>query len=154
MLKALRENKIQVAILWSICPETFSFTYYECFAAGVFVITNQNSGNIEAMVRENKNGIILRDEMELLYFLSNPEMLKEKIMDWVERDYNCPEILRENDVLFENRFLDQEKFKIKDFHIEEKRIENRQQKEFMILIKKSMIFFYKWIKKWAVKLFY
>ena len=138
MLKALRENKIQVAILWSICPETFSFTYYECFAAGVFVITNQNSGNIEAMVRENKNGIVLRDEMELRRFLSNAKLLKEKIMDWVERDYNCPEILRENDVLFENRFLNQEKVERKDFYIEEKRqkMEKMKEKEYIVLLKK------------------
>lgn len=156
MLKALRENKIQVAILWSICPETFSFTYYECFVAGVFVITNQNSGNIEAMVRENKNGIVLRDEMELRRFLSNAKLLKEKIMDWVERDYNCPEILRENDVLFENRFLNQEKVERKDFYIEEKRqkMEKMKEKEYIVLLKKSMILFYKWIKKWVIKLFY
>jgi len=156
MLKALRKNKIQAAILWSICPETFSFTYYECFAAGVFVITNQNSGNIEAMVKKNKNGIVLRDERELLHFLSDPNVLKEKIMDWVEKDYNCPEILRENDVIFENRFLAQEKVERKDFYIEDKQqeLDEKKQIESMIFFKKSMILFYKWIKKWAVKLFY
>ena len=77
-------------------------------------------------------------------------------MDWVEKDYNCPEILRENDVIFENRFLAQEKVERKDFYIEEKRqkMEKMKEKEYIVLLKKSMILFYKWIKKWVIKLFY
>lgn len=143
MLQALKKNKIQVAVLWSICPETFSFTYYECFAAGIFVITNQNNGNIAAMVRENKNGIVLKDEIELSELLSRPKELKEKIKEWKKENQNYPETLKENLEVFENRFFYSEDFHIKD-----------NQKEDNIFLKKGFILFYKWIKKWAVKLFY
>ena len=44
MLNALRQNNVDVAILWSLCKETYSYTYFECYAANVFVVTDENSG--------------------------------------------------------------------------------------------------------------
>lgn len=76
MLTALRLHGIDVAILWSICPETYSYTYFECTAANVFVITNKDSGNIAAMVRLRANGIVLDDEDELAALLCDDAKLK------------------------------------------------------------------------------
>lgn len=50
MLNALRQNNVDVAILWSLCKETYSYTYFECYAANVFVVTDENSGNIAFQV--------------------------------------------------------------------------------------------------------
>ena len=48
MVHALLENRIDVAVLWSLCNETFSFTMHEALAAGVAIITRQGAGNIAA----------------------------------------------------------------------------------------------------------
>lgn len=45
MVRALREEEIDVALIWSIWPETFCFTAYEAMAAGTFVVTFSGSGN-------------------------------------------------------------------------------------------------------------
>lgn len=67
MAEVLQENNIDVAFLWSICPETFSFTLYESLAAGCTIVTNQNSGNIQAYIREHpETGIVLDNEKTLL----------------------------------------------------------------------------------------
>lgn len=65
MLKALRTNQIDVAILWSLCKETYSYTYFECYASNVFVITSAGSGNIAYKVKENGNGLVIASEEEL-----------------------------------------------------------------------------------------
>lgn len=75
MVVELMKNSIDISFLWSICPETYSYTYYESFAAGSFVITNNLSGNIADQVRNNKNGIVLEDYSELIDLLSNEDYL-------------------------------------------------------------------------------
>jgi glycosyltransferase involved in cell wall biosynthesis len=67
MAETLRDHNIDVAFLWSICPETFSFTLYESLAAGCAILTNRNSGNIQAYVREHPEaGIVLEHENALM----------------------------------------------------------------------------------------
>jgi len=65
MVKALNENKIDAVFLWSIWPETYSFTLYESFSANCFVITNPMSGNIAAQLDASSRGIIFDDEQQL-----------------------------------------------------------------------------------------
>jgi glycosyltransferase involved in cell wall biosynthesis len=66
MAETLQDHNIDVAFLWSICPETFSFTLYESISAGTTILTNRNSGNIQAYVREHpETGIVLDDENAL-----------------------------------------------------------------------------------------
>jgi hypothetical protein len=75
MVEALVHNKIDVAFLWSLCPETFSFTLYESIAAGCFVLTNRDSGNIGAYVKENPDqGFVLRDEGGLFSLFSGDSL--------------------------------------------------------------------------------
>lgn len=74
MLKELRKNNIQVAFLWSTLPETYSYTYYEASAAGLFCITGLNSGNIEKQIRQNKNGIVYHNIEELIADIKNGKL--------------------------------------------------------------------------------
>ena len=71
MVKALVNNKINISFLWSIWPETYSYTYYESLEAGTYVISNKLSGNIYDEILKNGNGIILNDSTEIEKFLKD-----------------------------------------------------------------------------------
>ena len=66
MIDELRKKKIHIAILWSLWPETYSYTYYESSAANCFIITNAESGNIAYQVQRRNNGIIVNNLKEIL----------------------------------------------------------------------------------------
>lgn len=81
MVNNLKSNHIDVVVLWSICPETFSFTLYESLAAGCYIITNKNSGNIKDYILANpRKGIVLDNDEQLYEFL-----LKEDFRVRLER---------------------------------------------------------------------
>ena len=67
MVRALREAAIDVALIWSLWPETFCFTAYEAMAAGSFVITCYGSGNVWPGVEAQgpRQGIRLNSAEEL-----------------------------------------------------------------------------------------
>lgn len=94
MMNALRSNKIDVAVLWSLCKETYSYTYFECFSANVFVVTNKNSGNIAFQVEKNGNGMVA-DSIGDLLDLTNEE-LKKKIDLFKYGKLRGPETLSTN----------------------------------------------------------
>ena len=79
MVKALREHQIDIAFLWSICPETYSFTLYEAFAAGCLVVTNSLSGNIAEQIEGGSRGIVFRNETEMFRFFNNAHGVKNAI---------------------------------------------------------------------------
>jgi hypothetical protein len=62
MRLALAEARIDVALIWPLCRETFSFTAHEAVAAGAAVVTNPDSGNVAAFVAEGGHGLVLADE--------------------------------------------------------------------------------------------
>lgn len=66
MIRALQAESVDLVINWSICAETFSFSTHEALAAGAFVVTNPNSGNIAALVNATQQGAVLRDADDLL----------------------------------------------------------------------------------------
>lgn len=75
MVRTLEANRIDVAFLWSICPETFSFTLYESLAADCYVVTSKDSGNIQDYLTRNPgHGLILQSEEELLAVFSSGEI--------------------------------------------------------------------------------
>jgi len=75
MAEQLRNRNIDVAFLWSVCPETFSFTLYESLSAGCAVLTNQNSGNIQAYVKEHpETGIVLKNEEALMSLFEGSDL--------------------------------------------------------------------------------
>jgi FkbM family methyltransferase len=67
MIDALRRERIDVVIIWSIWPETFSFTAHEALAAGAFVVTARGAGNVGRVIAANnpQQGLVLDDEAAL-----------------------------------------------------------------------------------------
>ena len=57
----MEKDKIDIVMLLSNWPETYSYTMYEALAANCFILSNENSGNIEQNVRKEHWGIIYRD---------------------------------------------------------------------------------------------
>jgi hypothetical protein len=65
MRDALETHAIDVALVWPLCRETFSFTAFEAAAAGAAVLTHPDSGNVAAFVAEGGHGRVLADEAAL-----------------------------------------------------------------------------------------
>lgn len=59
MRDALEAAEIDVALIWPLCRETFSFVAYEAVAAGCAVVTGPDSGNVAAFVAETGHGRVL-----------------------------------------------------------------------------------------------
>ena len=75
MRQAMEAHGVGVAVLWSLCRETFSFTAYEAVAAGAAVLTGPDSGNVAAFVAEGGHGRVLADEAELAALFDSGEVL-------------------------------------------------------------------------------
>lgn len=101
MTKALRDNDIQVALLWAKWPETYSYTFYESLSANLYIITNRVSGNITNQVEERRCGIILEDVNELYQLFGDKEELRERINDFRIKYDGGPYYLKENDEIVE-----------------------------------------------------
>jgi len=65
MVKELRDLEIDVAILWSLWPETFCIAAVEALRAGAALLTFKDSGNVAAMVKKTGFGAVLDTETEL-----------------------------------------------------------------------------------------
>lgn len=76
MTNKIIENKIDISFLWSLVPETYSYTYFEGAAAGTYIITNQLSGNISDQVSNYGNGVVLKEQDELYRLFLNEQKLK------------------------------------------------------------------------------
>ena len=85
MTKALEKYEIDVVYLGAVWPETFSYTYYEAYEAGCFILTNKQSGNICAQVRKNKNGLVFEDLEETICWLENREKVTEAVANMCKR---------------------------------------------------------------------
>ena len=96
MIEALRRERIDCAVIWALWGETYSFTYYECLASNVFVITNNLSGNIADQVKKRKNGIVLDSVADLDVLLADGERFRDLINRFKESDIHGPLELREN----------------------------------------------------------
>lgn len=79
MIDALIKNKIDIVMLLSNWPETYSYTLYEAIAANCYVITNCSSGNIEQQVYRNKWGFVYSSERELKSLLLDEQELMAKV---------------------------------------------------------------------------
>lgn len=81
MVKKLIEYDIDVSLLLSSWPETYCYTYYESFAAGAFVVTTTESGNICDQVKKNGNGIVVHNYQELKNIFSDESWLKRLLLE-------------------------------------------------------------------------
>lgn len=66
----LQKMKIDMVLLWSQVPESYSFTFHEAVKAGKFIITSTKSGNIAySLPKLGHSGIVLNSDYELVQFL-------------------------------------------------------------------------------------
>lgn len=124
MTKALRRERVHIAFLFSIIPETYSLTYFECFSSNCFIITSSHSGNIAAEVLQNHNGIVLNPTVEaIVSCLEEINALRDAV-----------NLLRTNDCVGPNLLVDNEDFlRLLSFE------ENRDEKKILILKKNTLV---------------
>ena len=98
MTKALRKHRVHVAFLFSIIPETYSLTYYECMSSNCYIVTSNLSGNIEREVVKNKNGIVLDcSSAAIENFFSEQDKLVEMLNNFRSDGLVGPDRLVDND---------------------------------------------------------
>ena len=100
MTHALKENAIDIAYIGSICPETYSYTYFEAFEAGCYVISTSASGNVCDQVRKNHNGKVFRNLNEMGEWLGDHEEVVKAVSSAIPKIEN----VNDND-LFLKSFL-------------------------------------------------
>ncbi|MFD1884905.1 hypothetical protein [Paenibacillus wenxiniae] len=68
---------IDLVVLWSIVPESYSYTLQEAIAAGIPVLTSPISGNIAATIDAHPEiGKVFSDEQELKAFLLDSDYVR------------------------------------------------------------------------------
>ena len=68
MAEAVETLELDVAVIWSLCPETFCFTAYEAVAAGAAVLTLPDAGNVPRFIEAGdgaSRGLVVADEHRL-----------------------------------------------------------------------------------------
>jgi hypothetical protein len=75
MAAAVEALDIDVAIIWSLCPETFCFTAYEAVAGGAAVVTNPDAGNVPRFTVETGVGKVAKDDHALGELFESGEVL-------------------------------------------------------------------------------
>lgn len=100
MVDAIKNNNIDMALLWSIRPETYGFTFYESYVAGTYILTNNDSGNISHMTKKLKCGKSFESDTELFNFLSDINCVKEALKKYYKENITrCREMIA-NDEIF------------------------------------------------------
>ncbi len=97
MMNALRSLGIDVVLLLSRWPETYSYTYFEAYAAGCFVVTYACSGNMADMVKQNHNGIVIDNKDQLMALLHDSNSLTKCMTDFFKKYPRFPLALKVND---------------------------------------------------------
>jgi hypothetical protein len=86
MTDALVRENIDMALIWSIGPETYGIVAYEALAANCFILTHCDSGNVADLVRKTGKGVVFNDEAELLAFLHDPAGVKRAVLSGIRKD--------------------------------------------------------------------
>lgn len=97
MIDAISLNRIDIAFLWSTVPETYSYTFYESYVSGCYVITNNQSGNICNMTKQYSCGKVFESEEVLFEFLDNEARVKAEVEELGSRNKIYPQQLENND---------------------------------------------------------
>ena len=102
MTDALRNKNIHCAVLWSIWPETYSYTYYEALSSNTFILTNSLSGNICDQVHIRKNGFVADNPNDLESLLDDEENLRKMINNYrINQEIKIPLSLKENEEIID-----------------------------------------------------
>ena len=103
MVEQLKFNNIDIAFLWSNCQETYSYTYYEAFEAGCWIVTSFHSGNITDQVLKNKNGKVFKNVDECIDYLNGLKgnISTARIVN-VKNNSSLTEFMPQQNVVFNN----------------------------------------------------
>ena len=86
LVAALRREAPDFLFLWAMWPETYSYVYYEALQAGVWVLTREGSGNIEAAVKNGGWGSVFPDMRSVLAFLEDGDGLRKTLALAAEKE--------------------------------------------------------------------
>ncbi|ODT86887.1 MAG: hypothetical protein ABS78_14685 [Phenylobacterium sp. SCN 70-31] len=75
MRDAVEDLEVDIALIWPLCRETFSFTAYEAAAGGAAVLTGPDSGNVAAFAASGR-GVVLPDETALAEVFASGEIIR------------------------------------------------------------------------------
>jgi hypothetical protein len=75
MISAVRDLELDVALIWSLWPETFCFAAYEAVAGGAAIVTNPDSGNVHDLIRQLNCGMVIEDDTVLNELFASGEVL-------------------------------------------------------------------------------
>jgi len=71
--RLLAEHAIDVVLVLSPWPETFSFVAHEAIASGAQIVCLADSGNVAELVRTSKNGRVVKDDAELFALFASDD---------------------------------------------------------------------------------
>ena len=121
MVKMLRQYNIQIVLLLSKWPETYSYTFYESLAADSYIITYSSSGNIADQVIDRKCGLIFKNLHELEMYFQDNQTVRDDLINFRVSPHEAPLFLEENNEFigfFENPICDEQKAVVsKNAHI-------------------------------------
>lgn len=98
LTERLQNKDIHCVVLWSLVPETFSYTYFESYCADCFVISNYLSGNIADQINQNRNGFVCGDLDGLYGILKNESELRKKLKEFFGKERVIPKTMESNRV--------------------------------------------------------
>lgn len=96
MVDALRKECVDFVLLWSIWPETYSYTYYESYSSGCCILTNPDSGNIAYQVKKMQSGCVFSED-QLFDFFADDKEVREYRNSYVATKGSVYKDLFEND---------------------------------------------------------
>ena len=66
---------LDIALIWSLWPETFCFTAFEAVAGGALVLTNPGAGNVTSFARDPSKGRVLDSDTALFEMLRSGDLV-------------------------------------------------------------------------------
>lgn len=76
MIDAVYELELDVALIWSLWPETFCFAAYEAVAGGAAILTNPDSGNVQDLIRNIGCGLVIEDDVFLNEIFASGDVMR------------------------------------------------------------------------------
>jgi len=76
MVRTLRKLRIDIAVVWSLWPETFCIAAVEALRAGATVLTFKDSGNVAALVKRTGFGSVLDNEADLMELFESGDVVR------------------------------------------------------------------------------
>lgn len=110
MSRALKDNDIHIAFLWPIWAETYSYVLYELAENGVYILTNDISGNICDVVADHGNGQIFNRMEDCIHYLKDPQTVRDQV-NWyrsngefhiqnVKSNMTCEDLISDAEVMY------------------------------------------------------